>query len=288
MKKLLGIIFTLAVCFPLISRSSTLRIGTYNLRMQHMDKGDNDWEKYRRDRVMRSIKDNKFDIFGVQELTDFAQEDLKKYLGDTYQCVFFSPYSQDGKGTKAQGILFNKKRFKLVEYHYFWSSDTDPSKMVENDHLRRNGKIQVFKRGGVCAVLKEKKTGRKIFFMNNHGILNKDENLKYAQVFVDIEKKYNPNGYPSFFVGDLNARPNHPSHQIYRQYWKDAADMVSEKPVTFNGFKSKSTEWNPEAHIDYIYYRNIPAPLNYQCNQTLYDGFCASDHFPVFADFILE
>ena len=105
------------------AKPSKIRIGSYNLRMQQMDKGDNDWS-VRRARVMKSIRENEFDIFGVQELTDWVQGQLVEDLGDTYGALFFSPYSQDGVGTKAQGILYNRKRFKVLEYHYFWMSDT--------------------------------------------------------------------------------------------------------------------------------------------------------------------
>ena len=68
----------------------------------------------------------------------------------------------------------------------------------------------------------------KFCFINHHGILNKEENLKYAHVLVDMEMKYNPVGYPSFLVGDFNAWADHPSHQIWREHWSDAADVGAE------------------------------------------------------------
>lgn len=286
MRKILTIIMALSMCTPMFSRSATVRVGSYNLRMQQLDKGDNAWS-VRRARLMQSIRDNAFDVFGVQEVADFAQDDLREDLGDTYDFVFFSPYSQDGKGNKAQGIAFRKSRFKLVESRYFWYSDEDPLVMTENDHIIYGGKKHHFKRGGLYAILKDRKTGKKIFFLNNHGILDKEENLRYAHVHLDIEKKYNTKGYPSFFVGDFNARANHPSHELYRSYWKDAADIASDRGPTFNGFKSDTAEWNLEAHIDFIYYRNIGDPVEYKCNRDLIDGFYASDHFPIWADFKL-
>lgn len=284
----LAAVFTAALAVLACSQTANaakpkdLRIGSYNLRMQQLDKGDNDWS-VRRGRVIRSIMDNKFDVFGVQELTDFACEQLKEDLADTYECIFFSPYSQDGKGSKAQGIIFNKKRFKLIEYHYFWPSGT-PFEMSLNDHYT-DGSGKSFKRGGICAVLKDKVSGRKIFFMNSHAALNKEENFKYAHVFVDMEKQFNPKGYPSFFVGDLNARPEHPTHGVLRAHWSDCADSVSERPCTFNAFKTDPKTWDKSRNIDYIYYRNISEPVKFECNQSLYDGFCASDHFPIWADF---
>lgn len=283
MKHIFTVAFLSVVCaLSLNAKPQNLRIGSFNLRMQQLDKGENAWD-VRRPRVIESIRDNAFDIFGVQELTDFACEQIAEDLRDTYACIFFSPYSQDGKGTKAQGIIYRKDRFKLIEYHYFWPSDT-PFEMCENDH-RTDGSGKSFKRGGVCATFKDKLTGKKIFFMNSHSALNKEEHFKYAHVYEDMERLYNPKGYPSFFVGDLNARPDHPSHKVFRTYWKNAGDLLPEPACTFNGFNPDPASWSNVKSIDYIYYRNVATPSHFECNQKLYDGLCASDHFPIWADF---
>ena len=64
--------------------TSSLRVGTYNLRMQWLDKnGPNAWER-RHDKCVRSIRDNDFDVLGVQEVTDFAAAELSDDLRDTY------------------------------------------------------------------------------------------------------------------------------------------------------------------------------------------------------------
>lgn len=269
---------------PQSQAQTRLRVGTYNLRMQHLDKGEDDWS-VRKDRVVRSVNDNDFDVFGVQELTEGAQQDLAWALGSKYACIFFSPYSQDGVGGKAQGILYSKKRFKILEYHYFWPAD-NPEVKTENDHYKKDP-TKSYIRGGMCVILKEKASGRKIFFMNTHAPLNGNDHLKYAHVYIDMEKKYNPEGLPSFFVGDLNIRPDNAVTPIYREYWKDSADICEEKFCTMNSFVTDPAQWPVEKRIDYVYYRNTDTPSEYKCNQTLYDGRCASDHFPIWADFLL-
>ena len=261
---------------------ANLRVGTYNLRMQWLDKnGPNAWE-HRHDKCVRSIRDNDFDVFGVQEVTDFAAAELSSDLRDTYAAIFFSPYRQDGSGNQRSGIFYKKKRFKLVDYHFFWISDT-PFEMSENDHCGD----KVYKRGGACAIFKDKQTGKKFCFINHHGILNPEENLRYAHVLVDMEEKFNPKGYPSFLVGDFNVRAEHPSHQVWRTHWHDSAETAGERQCTMNSFCPYPAKWDKARHIDFIYYRNIAAPTGFMVNQTLYDGRCASDHFPVWADFSL-
>ena len=283
----LAAVIALAAPFIASAKDVNVRIGSYNIRMQQLDKNTPDSWELRRPRCMQSIRDNNFDVFGLQELTDFVQDQLREDLGDKYEFIFFGPYNQDGTGTKAQGIAYDKKRFKLLEYHYFWLSDT-PDQVSDNDHYNHKGKTGSYKRGGACALLKDRKSGKKIFFMNHHGILNLAENEKYAHVLIDMEKKYNPKGCPSFLVGDFNARVDHPSHLQWRAHWSDSADTAGERQCTFSSFNPNPASWDKGRHIDFIYYRNVGAPFDYKVNQTLYDGRCASDHFPIWADFKLK
>ncbi len=37
-----------------------------------------------------------------------------------------------------------------------------------------------------------------------------------------------PAGYPSFLAGNFNAWAGHPSHQIWREHWSDAAEVGAE------------------------------------------------------------
>lgn len=267
-------------------KTATVRIGSYNLRMQQLDKDTPDSWDLRHDKCIRSILDNGFDVFGVQEISNVAKEQIASDLKKKYASIFFSPYNQDGNGDKSSGIFYDKKRFKLIEYHYFWISDT-PDQVSWNDHYVIGGKPKSFSRGGACVILMDRKSGRKLFFMNNHGILNHEENLKYAPALVELEKRYNPEGLPSFLVGDFNARVESPSHGVWRQHWNDSADGFGERKCTFNGFNPDPKSWDPAKHIDFVYYRNIDAPSAYMVNMTLYEGRCASDHFPIWADFTL-
>lgn len=265
--------------------SFVVRIGTYNLRMQNLDGGEDDWS-VRRGRVVRSIADNNFDIFGVQELTENAQKELSWDLGARYASIFFSPYNQNGKGTKAQGVFYDKKRFKVLNYHYFWLGD-NPDIKTENDHYTNNPS-KSYIRGGMCLTFQEKSSGRKFFLMNSHAPLNSEDYIKYAHVYREMEEKYNPEGLPSFFVGDLNTRPDSQISAIFREYWQDSAYIIPTRYCTMNSFITDPSKWPAEKRIDYVYYRNTSDPEAYHCNQTLYDGRCASDHFPVWADFILK
>lgn len=264
-----------------------LRIGSYNLRITTGDKSDpdNNWTK-RRPRLMQSIKDNAFDIFGVQECDTQLQKDLVSDLSAIYTFWFFSPYSQDGVGNKAQGIGFRTNDFIISDKHFFWNCDT-PDVMTTNDICTDAS----YKRGGCCAVLTHKTTGVKLFFMVTHAALNDDAVVKYAHVFKDMERRWNTNDYPCVFVGDMNAQPENASSAVYREHWKDVymnltSDKITGPYGTFNGFEL-SKDMSKAKRIDFIYYRGGATPLNYTCNTKKYEGFYASDHLPIYSDMII-
>ena len=293
----MSLVFTLFMLFASFLPSSAkvtspsdttiqVKIGTYNLRVKtSKDKGENTWEK-RKHRLIESIYDNNFDIFGVNECNGGVKELINAELADDYNIKYFSPYSQDGVGPKAQGIVY-KKDFTLTEWHYFWLSET-PDIMAANDSTSK----AVYNRGGCCGIFEHNATGVKFFFMVTHGILNRAAGDRLAHVYIDMEKKYNPNGYPSFFVGDMNARPNDKLNQTSLSHWKDVYLEVGSENITgpfgtFNGFNT-SLDLNADPRrIDYIYYRNA-VPLNYVCNDKTYGGYYASDHLPVSCDMLIS
>ena len=264
------------------SSEITARIGTFNLRVIKTEEDpQNNWAN-RKTRVIKSIKENDFDIFGVNECSTDIQTYLKEQLNDTYECVFFSPYSQNGSGNKAQGIVY-KKDYTLSDWHFFWLS-ADPDHMSYNDTSGGSS----YSRGGCCAVLTHKGTGIKMFMMVTHGALNDTTRDTYAYVYEDMEKRYNPKGYPSFFVGDMNASPSAPATKTYLTYWKDArlelpAADISGPVATYNGFDLSASLTKASSRIDYVYYRNA-TPLKYVCNDARYEGYYPSDHLPVYSD----
>ena len=193
MKRLL-LLSLLAI--SIICPAKGLRLGSYNLRMHQIDKGENLWE-VRRERLMESIHSCEFDVFGVQEVSSVTQDFLRERLGKEYGLLFFSPYSQDGKGNKAHGIVYRKDRLKLLDYHFFWPSD-DPWTISDNDRswVEKKQKYHYYKRGGICATLKDRKSGKRFFLIVSHWALDQELNAKYAQVYIDIEKQFNPKALP--------------------------------------------------------------------------------------------
>lgn len=257
-----------------------VRAGSYNIRMSGMDNSspDNNWS-VRKDRLWTSIEKCGFDVFGLQEVSSEAQIDLTERFSEIYGLYFFSPYSEDGKGDKAQGIMYRKDVFDLADVHNFWIGP-DPYVMSRSDVGAKGN----YCRGGCCGILTHKASGIRFFFMNTHGSLNEDAKIRYAGVFEQVEKRYNPDGLPSIFVGDFNVKPDHQMYDIIAGYWNDSFSDASVKEGTADTFNA----WiHPEGdrRIDFIFYRSGAEPLVYCCDNTLYDGQYPSDHFPLYTDF---
>ena len=273
----------------------TVRIGSYNLRRAQLDADSphNNWQ-VRQSRLVQSILDNAFDLCGLQEVDTAEQESIPSLLarrGVLYDSYFFSPYADDGKGTKAHGIIWRKDRFRMTgEPHYFWLSDP-PERRQVND--LGPALTKQYMRGGFCAVIQDLKAGKSYFFMVTHAPLNKDQHHRSAHIFIEMEKKYNTGGWPSFFVGDFNAAETDAPSAVYRSWWTDSyhcfdGDTAQRKGPegTFNGWQ---LDKEPFPRIDFIYYQgDTVTPLCYCCNDSRYDGLFASDHFPVWVDFSIQ
>ena len=269
-----------------------VRIGSYNLRRAKLDAASpvNNWEA-RAPRLVQSFLDNDFDICGVQEVDSDEQESLPRMLnerGADYDSWFFGPYSDDGIGTKAHGLLWKSKRFTLDGApHFFWVSDPPELKQY-NDSTAGHKYI----RGGFCVTLKEN-TGRKLFVMVTHGPLNRELHAQNAGVYEKMERKYNAEGNPSFFLGDFNAGETDECSKVYRSWWTDSYHAFDSNPAARKGPDGTFNAWRwptppMPRRIDFIYYRGKGVtPLRYVCNNRLYSGLFASDHFPVYVDFTL-
>ena len=279
----------------LVFEKTDVRIGTYNLRRAKLDRNSevNNWDA-RLPRLVESFLRCNMDICGVQEVDTGQQESLPVVLAENgleYGSYFFSPYAENGAGTKAHGLLWRKGRFEAGEPHFFWISDP-PELMQVNDHgsstLPGN-----FYRGGFCITLTDlQNKGARYFVMVTHAPLSPEEHAQNAHVYADIEKRYNPEHLPSFFVGDFNAKETDSSSQFYRSYWTDSymyfgVDTLRREgpPGTFNGWKPDVIK-GPSRRIDYVYFRGKGVqPLRYVCDDRMFGGNLASDHYPVYVDF---
>lgn len=261
-----------------------LRIGTYNLWRSDLGKDMYAWD-IRKERLVKSIRDNSMDIFAAEEVDTTIFREIPGML-ENYGWLVFSPYSEDGKGSvKSQAIVYRKDKLEPLEFHHFWLSPT-PDRMSSGwDEMK-------FKRGACCATFKVKgrRKDNRIFIMISHFPLGKEARARIAPLMIEKEKEYNPDGLPSFFMGDLNTRQERVESEILRSWWTDSflslpQDSKSGPSGTFNGHDTER-DMEKAPRIDFVYYRGEGiTPVRYRCDDTKYDGFYPSDHCPVSVDF---
>ena len=279
MKRLFSVLFVIAQLLPVGldakkkgTEPSELKVMSYNVRMGTAKDGTNSWQ-YRCPATIEMLKDQKPDVFGVQEAFDFQVAFIKEFA-DVYKTVGVG--RDDGKSKGEQmNIFWNKKTVTLLKWGTFWLSETPdvPSK----------GWDARCKRTATWALMKDKKTGKKFYFVNTHldhrGVEAQKNGL---QLIVDRIDSINPEGYPMVLTGDFNIRPSNPAliNLDARMQSTRKIAAVTDSHNTFNGWKSAKTD----SIIDYIYISGFSECLEYKTVTEKYaDKAFISDHYPIYA-----
>lgn len=252
-----------------------LKVMSYNIRMGTADDGTNSWQ-YRYPATALMIEDQKPDIFGVQEALDFQIHFIEE------NCRYYKSVGVGREDGKKKGehmsIFYNKKTVSLLKWGTFWLSETpeEPSK----------GWDAACFRSATWALMKDRKTGRKFYYVNTHldhkGAEAQKNGLK---LIVDRIDSINPEGYPMILTGDFNIRPDNPALKDLDARMSSARKIAekTDDHATFNGWaKPKSGNI-----IDYIYVSGFTACPEYQTVTKKYaDRTYVSDHYPIIARLI--
>lgn len=278
MKRLLIILLAVAMLPQTIEakkktsdKEYDLKVMSYNIRLGIGKDGTNSWE-FRYPATALMIEDQQPDVFGVQEAHDFQILFIKENLRN-YDCVGVG--REDGKSEgEHMSIFWNKKKISLIKSGTFWLSETPdkPSK----------GWDAHCKRTATWALMKDKRTGKKFYFVNTH----LDHRGKLAQknglaLIVSRIDEINPQGYPMVLTGDFNVKPNNPVLTDLDKIMQSSRKVAkkTDNHQTFNGWgKAKS-----DAVIDYIYVLGFSDCIEYQTVTKPYaERKFISDHYPIF------
>ena len=249
-----------------------LKVMSYNIRMGIAKDGTNSWE-FRCPATIAMLNAQKPDVFGVQEAFEFQIRFIEEYCRD-YKSVGVGRDDGKKKG-EYMSIFWNKKTVSLLKWGTFWLSETPdkPSKGWDA-HCRRTA---------TWALMKDKKTGKKFYFVNTHlDHKGKEAQKNGLKLIVDRIESINPQGYPMVLTGDFNIKPNNPAlvdlDARMLSARKIAADTDSHN--TFNGWSVKPTD----SVIDYIYISGFSSCPQYKTVTEKYaERPFVSDHYPIFA-----
>ena len=256
------------------AQSGELKVISYNIRMGSANDGTNSWV-YRCGGTIEMLEDQKPDVFGVQEALGDQIDFIKEFTD--YKCVGVG--RDDGKKAgEYMAIFWNKKTVKLVDWGTFWLSETPEEPSMGWD--------AACKRTATWALMKDKRTGKRFYFVNTHldhvGVEARKNGLK---LIVDRIAEINPEGYPMVLTGDFNIKPTAPELTELDTRMKSARKYAAQTDshATFNNWgKAKADEI-----IDYIYYSGFSSCLEYQTiTKKYYDRKFISDHYPISARLI--
>lgn len=263
---------------------SKINVMSFNIRYDNAGDGDNQW-KYRKDYAADLIKFYDADIIGTQEVLHNQLIDLSNRLSDyTYVGVG----REDGK-TKGEYsvILFKKDRFKVINSGDFWLSEN-------TNAVGKKGWDAACERIATWVILKDKESGKRIFFLNTHldhmGQVARREGAK----LVLKEAEVLANGLPVVVTGDFNATPDEEPIRILTNkddkshftHTRDIATLKYGPEYTFHNFGKIPVE--KRSFIDYIFVKgNIKVTRHGVLTDSKYNLY-PSDHYQVLATIIME
>ena len=249
-----------------------LKVMSYNIRLGSANDGTNSWS-LRYTATGEMLEDQAPDVFGVQEALDYQVRYINEMCGYEYVGVGRENGKKEGEH---MAIFWNKKSVSMLKWGTFWLSETPqkPSKGWDAACFRT----------ATWALMKDKKTGRKFYFVNTHlDHEGKEAQKNGLKLIVDRIDEINPEGYPMVLTGDFNMKPDDPNLAELDSKMQSTRKIaaVTDNHDTYNGWGRGS------GIIDYIYVSGFSSCPEYQTVVKRYrDRKFVSDHYPVSARLI--
>ncbi|KIA85387.1 endonuclease/exonuclease/phosphatase family protein [Flavobacterium sp. AED] len=273
-KKIIYSVFFLLM--SLFSQAQTLKVMTYNIRLDVASDGENDWN-HRKDYFTSQIQFYEPDIFGVQEARPNQVIDIATALLQ-YDNVGIGREGI-GKG-ESSNIFYKKERFSVKESNTFWLSET-PNEISMGWDAACNR---------VCtyALFKDLKTKQLFWVFNTHlDHIGEDARTKGIQLILSKIKELNTKKYPVIFMGDFNSEPNEDRIIALKKVMNDCREASVEKPFgpsgTFNNFVHNEPVTKL---IDYIFISkdSVLKVKKYAVLSDSKNVRYPSDHLPVYVE----
>lgn len=262
--------------------SVTLRVMTYNIRLDLASDGANAWP-HRKEMVAAVIDHEAPDLLGMQEVLVHQKRDLERALPE-FQMVGVGRDDGVEEG-EFSPIAFRRQRFELVDSGTIWLSETpmQPSK----------GWDAAYPRIATWALLRDGRSGHVLRVLNTHfdhvGVVARHQSATLLSLWL---KEGAWSALPTIVMGDLNSSPDDSAYHILAGSAESLRDAraISRTPTygpsgTFNAFKIES---DAAAPIDHIFISAQFAVGSYAVVTQHWGGRLPSDHYPVIVQLALE
>lgn len=278
-KSILFAVAFLLLCPVMFSKGKDepkeLKVMSYNIRLGVANDGTNSWQ-YRGPATIDMLKAQKPDVMGVQEAYGFQVQVIGDY------CKGYKSVGVGRENGKKEGehmsIFWNSKTVSCLKWGTFWLSDTPEKPSMGWD--------AACKRTATWALMKDKKTGKKFYFVNTHlDHVGKEAQKNGLKLVVEKIKSMNTQGLPVVLTGDFNIKPSDVALKELDGMMQSARKVApkTDSRNTFNGWSVKSSD----KIIDYIYFSGFSSCPEYKTVTEKYAGKpFVSDHYPIFARLI--
>jgi endonuclease/exonuclease/phosphatase family metal-dependent hydrolase len=257
---------------------------SFNIRYNSPGDSANAWP-YRKDIAASQILFHDAQIVGVQEALHGQMTDLLDRLPG-YRFVGVGRDDGKQKG-EYSAIIYDSTRFQVLSSKTFWLS---PQPEVPGS----KGWDAAITRIVTWARFRDRKSKKQFYFFNTHfDHIGKEARRESAKLLVQRVQEIAGKS-PTIITGDFNAIPSDEPIQVITNNTEvlrlTDAKSVSKTPHygptgTFNGFRNKETSDDP---IDYVLVKNKVKVLKHATFSQTWKGRFSSDHFPVFAQIVIE
>lgn len=250
---------------------STLKLATWNLRLDLAQDGVNAWP-HRKDLVKALVRYHDFDVFATQEGLPAQIDDL----AEMKEFAHVGAGRDDGKHAGEHSAIFYKRsRIALLRAGDFWLSQTPDRPSLGWDATCCNRIVS-------WAEMRDKHTGRRFFFFSVH-FDHQGEQARRESATLVLRKIAEIAGTaPVICAGDFNSSPDTVQIRTMQAALADAYLTSAAPPygpaATFSGFRAGGEAGE---RIDYIFVSRQVAVRSYAALTDSRDGRYFSDHLPV-------
>lgn len=261
------------------AEKNLIRVATYNVRGPN-DRAPNSWRD-RLPRMVKTIRDNKFELIGTQETLSGPIKDLAASLEFNY----FGVGRDKHKGDEHNVIFYDPARFDVISQETFWLS-ADPNTPGSSAWDSACPRICTW------GLLLDRRTNQRFVIANTH--LDHRSAMARIQGVNVILTRLAPmiEKYPFILTGDFNSSADEMPVRRVLGVLRNARD-VSETDhygagdETFHDFHENRRERTHRKPIDFIFVNDRVRVLSHGTINDFRNGLASSDHFPVTAEIVL-
>ncbi|MBU2945945.1 endonuclease/exonuclease/phosphatase family protein [Zobellia uliginosa] len=247
---------------------------SYNIKYDNVNDTVNNWND-RKAAMVNLVKHYAPEFIGMQEVVynqlTYLDDALKeyKYIGvgrdDGKQKGEFSP------------ILYNSKKFKILQSNTFWLSPSPDKISVGWDAAMER----------ICTygLFENKESKQKLWVFNTHfDHIGVEARKKSAALIIEKIREINTDAIPVVLTGDFNLSPETKPIQFLKKEMIDA-QKASTTPFygptgTFSGFDHSRVL---DHRIDYIFVEGLRVEAYIHIDDRMENNKHISDHLPIMA-----